>query len=127
MDKQQMDKRLNELFDLYDGNLFNYFMFGMTPEESKKANETIKELRKRGNRTCLIWKNTRRWFLILKLATVLSLNLLKIVDIMNHPPGVRSLDFIATPKNGTRLVYLHLPCAMMGTLILQFIYMKLLN
>ena len=48
MDKQQMEKRLNELFDLYDGNLFNYFMFGMTPEESKKANETIKELRKRG-------------------------------------------------------------------------------
>tara|TARA_R110000824_G_scaffold364959_1_gene553455 strand:+ start:673 stop:810 length:138 start_codon:yes stop_codon:yes gene_type:complete len=43
-----MDKELSKLFDLYDGNLFNYFMCGMTPEESKKANETIKELKKRG-------------------------------------------------------------------------------
>ena len=32
------DKKLDELFDSYEGNLLNYFS-GLTPEESKRFNK----------------------------------------------------------------------------------------
>jgi hypothetical protein len=37
-----MNKRLNKLFNQYEGNLLNYFA-GMTPEQSKKFNKKIKD------------------------------------------------------------------------------------
>ncbi len=37
-----MDKKLEKLFDNYEGNLLNYFC-GMTPKQSKKFNQMIKD------------------------------------------------------------------------------------
>jgi len=37
-----MDKKLEKLFDDYEGNLLNYFC-GLTPKESKKINQMIKD------------------------------------------------------------------------------------
>tara|TARA_R100001509_G_scaffold4427_1_gene2884 strand:- start:244 stop:375 length:132 start_codon:yes stop_codon:yes gene_type:complete len=37
-----MDKKLEKLFDDYEGNLLNYFC-GLTPKESKKFNQMIKD------------------------------------------------------------------------------------
>ena len=41
-----MNKRLNKLFDKYEGNLLNYFA-GMTPKQSKKFNKMVKDLNKK--------------------------------------------------------------------------------
>ena len=41
-----MDKKLEELFDDYEGNLLNYFC-GLTPKESKKFNQMIKNLKQK--------------------------------------------------------------------------------
>ena len=41
-----MDKKLEKLFDDYEGNLLNYFS-GLTPEQSKKFNKRQKEWRKK--------------------------------------------------------------------------------
>jgi len=40
-----MDKKLEKLADLYEGNLLNYFC-GMTPEQSKKFNKMVKDAKK---------------------------------------------------------------------------------
>ena len=37
-----MNKKLEKLFDDYEGNLLNYFC-GLTPKESKKFNQMIKD------------------------------------------------------------------------------------
>tara|TARA_B100001939_G_scaffold283055_1_gene252237 strand:+ start:4567 stop:4707 length:141 start_codon:yes stop_codon:yes gene_type:complete len=41
-----MNKRLNKLFNQYEGNLLNYFA-GMTPKQSKKFNKMVKDLKKK--------------------------------------------------------------------------------
>ena len=41
-----MNKRLNKLFNQYEGNLLNYFA-GMTPKQSKKFNKMVKDLNKK--------------------------------------------------------------------------------
>ena len=43
-----MDKKLEKLFDDYEGNLFNYFC-GLTPKESKKFNQMIKKSKETKN------------------------------------------------------------------------------
>ena len=41
-----MDKKLEELFDDYEGNLLNYFC-GLTPKESKKFNQMMKNFKQK--------------------------------------------------------------------------------
>ena len=41
-----MDKKLEKLFDDYEGNLLNYFS-GLTPEQSKEFNKKQKKWRKK--------------------------------------------------------------------------------
>ena len=43
-----MNKKLNELFNNYEGNLLNYFC-DLTPEQSKKFNETLKRKKEKKN------------------------------------------------------------------------------
>ena len=38
------DKKLDELFDSYEGNLLNYFA-GLTPKESKQFNKLQKQIK----------------------------------------------------------------------------------
>ena len=41
-----MDKKLEKLFDDYEGNLLNYF-FGLTPKQSKEFNKRQEKWRKK--------------------------------------------------------------------------------
>ena len=41
-----MNKKLEKLFDDYEGNLLNYFC-GLTPKESKKFNQMIKNFKQK--------------------------------------------------------------------------------
>jgi len=49
-----MDKKLEKLFDDYEGNLLNYFS-GLTPEQSKEFNKKQKKWRKKW-RIFTYWK-----------------------------------------------------------------------
>ena len=43
---KEMDKKLEKLFDDYEGNLLNYFC-GLTPKQSKEFNKRQKKWRKK--------------------------------------------------------------------------------